>query len=52
VVDVLNDKKQLINWLNAFGFRSQRHFVRMYLDANPLPGRPENQYLICGPEFG
>jgi GNAT superfamily N-acetyltransferase len=52
VVDVLSDKEDLIGWLNSIGFTSQRHFVRMYLRTNPLPGIPGNQFLICGPEFG
>jgi len=52
VVDIPADKEELIGWLNAKGFVSQRHFVRMYMRVNPFPGRPENQYLICGPEFG
>ncbi len=52
VVDVLADKVDLIRWLNSAGFVSQRHFVRMYRYRNPRPGKPGNQQLICGPEFG
>lgn len=52
VVDVLNDKEDLINWLSSIGFIKQRQFVRMYKNENPNPGIVENQYLICGPEFG
>jgi GNAT superfamily N-acetyltransferase len=52
VVDVLNDKKDLIAWLNSIGFTRQRHFIRMYKKENPFPGISNNQYLICGPEFG
>ena len=52
VVDVPEDKKELILWLNSLGFISQRHFVRMYLQTNPCPGVRENQFLVCGPEFG
>jgi GNAT superfamily N-acetyltransferase len=52
VVDVLADKRELITWLNGIGFTRQRDFVRMYLHSNPRPGRIENQFLICGPEFG
>jgi ribosomal protein S18 acetylase RimI-like enzyme len=52
VVDVLADKRELINWLNGIGFTRQRDFVRMYLHTNPCPGITENQFLICGPEFG
>ena len=52
VVDVLNDKEDLITWLNTIGFIKQRHFVRMYKGNNLFPGRIDKQYLICGPEFG
>ena len=52
VIDVLNKKEDLINWLNSIGFTMQRHFVRMYKKENSFPGIVNKQYLICGPEFG
>jgi GNAT superfamily N-acetyltransferase len=52
VLDVLCDKKELIMWLHSIGFRQQRQFTRMYQNHNPFPGLPNNQFLICGPEFG
>ena len=52
VVDVLNDKVDLIEWLTIIGFVRQRHFMRMYRNNNPFPGNMDQQYLICGPEFG
>ena len=52
VMDVLSEKEDLINWLNSIGFIMQRQFVRMYKKENPFPGIINNQYLICGPEFG
>ena len=52
VVDVLSDKTKIISFLLESGFSRQRHFVRMFQEKNPFPGKPENQYLICGPEFG
>jgi GNAT superfamily N-acetyltransferase len=52
VLDILSDKQELFEWLESIGFTSQRHFVRMYLDTNSCPGQIENQFLICGPEFG
>lgn len=52
VVDVLNDKVDLMRWLISIGFTPQRTFVRMYLNKNPFPGSIDYQYLICGPEFG
>ena len=51
-VDVPSHKVELINWLNSIGFDRQRDFVRMYLNENLCPGKPKNQFLICGPEFG
>jgi len=52
IVDVLNDKIELISWLSNLGFTQQRHFVRMFQHNNPFPGNTDKQYLICGPEFG
>jgi GNAT superfamily N-acetyltransferase len=51
-IDVLEDKKDLIDWLESTGFVKQRHFIRMYLKNNPYPGIVHNQYLISGPEYG
>lgn len=52
VVDIPDDKRELIKWLNTIGFIEQRQFIRMYQNQNPYPGKSENQFLICGPEFG
>ncbi len=52
VIDIPDDKKELVKWLESIGFSKQRMFVRMYMNENPFPGIPENQFLICGPEFG
>lgn len=52
VVDILDDKIELMNWLSTIGFTKQRFFVRMYRNENSYPGLPKNQFLICGPEFG
>ena len=52
VVDVLDDKPELIQWLKGTGFIHLRQFSRMYLHQNPFPGRIESNYLVCGPEFG
>ena len=51
-IDILEDKVDVISWLESIGFVKQRHFVRMYLKVNPYPGIVNNQYLISGPEFG
>jgi hypothetical protein len=52
VVDVPGNQEDLVNWLNSIGFTKQRHFVRMYKNTNPFPGSIDQQFLICGPEFG
>ena len=52
VVDVLCDKKELVDWLNSIGFNRQRDFIRMYKNVNHFPGKGDNLFLICGPEFG
>jgi GNAT superfamily N-acetyltransferase len=51
-LDILEDKGELIRWLESIGFIRQRHFVRMYLKNNSHAGKVENQFLISGPEFG
>ena len=51
-IDVLQDKKDLIEWLESIGFVKQRQFMRMYQKSNPYTGIVKNQYLISGPEFG
>lgn len=52
VIDVLDDKKQLIQWLGTIGFSKKRYFVRMYQMRNRYDDIRENHYLVCGPEFG
>jgi GNAT superfamily N-acetyltransferase len=51
-LDILQDKEDLIKWLESLGFVKHRHFIRMYLKCNFYPGLIEYQYLISGPEFG
>jgi GNAT superfamily N-acetyltransferase len=51
-IDVPEDKKDFIAWLESAGFVYQRQFTRMYLGKNPYPGQVERVYLISGPEFG
>lgn len=52
VLDVHAANMKWIRWLEEGGFSSLRSFTRMYLKDNPYPGRVEDQYTICGPEFG
>ena len=52
VFDIPKKNTELINWIKTLGFEKQRHFVRMYRNENTFAGLTENQFLICGPEFG
>ncbi|MEQ6119804.1 GNAT family N-acetyltransferase [Reichenbachiella sp. MALMAid0571] len=52
VMDVLDDKKELKEWLSSLGFKMQRSFVRMYLKTNLFPGEVNRYFLIGGPEIG
>lgn len=52
VVDVMEEHKELIAWLEGLNFTVQRSFRRMYLKANPFAGNPSQQVLIAGPELG
>ena len=52
ILDIPQDKKDLINWLESLGFQKQRHFTRMFLKSNYHKGIAQNYYLISGPEYG
>ena len=52
VIDVPDDKKELITWLNSIGFGKRRFFIRMFQYKNQFPGEVGAYYLIAGPEFG
>lgn len=51
-LDVPEDKFQILKFIEAAGFSKERHFTRMYFRSNKYKGKTENQFLICGPEFG
>jgi len=52
VIDVLEDKRDLLAWLLEQGFVQQRQLTRMYYHNNLYPGTISKQYLISGPELG
>lgn len=52
VVDVLAGHRGLVAWLAGWGFERERSFLRMYLKGNPYAGRPQQHFLIAGPELG
>lgn len=51
-LDISEDKRDLIRWLESIGFVKQRQFYRMYLKSNHYHGIVKNQFLISGPEYG
>ncbi|MEP7323947.1 MAG: GNAT family N-acetyltransferase [Saprospiraceae bacterium] len=52
VVDVPEDKPDLLNWLSSIGFVEQRRFVRMYRNENVISTNKEQLFAIAGPEYG
>lgn len=52
VIDVSEDKEDLIAWLSSIGFVQQRYFIRMYKNENTFPGATAKQFCIAGPEYG
>ena len=52
VIDVPEDKEDLIAWLSSIGFVQQRYFIRMYKNENTFPGTTAKQFCIAGPEYG
>jgi hypothetical protein len=51
-VDVPASSAEWMRWLESFGFRIERRFLRMRRGENPSSGFPERQFAIAGPEFG
>lgn len=52
ILDIPQDKNDLITWLEKLGFEKQRHFTRMFLKSNSHKGISQHYYLISGPEYG
>ncbi len=52
VIDVPDDKKELMHWLSTIGFEKRRFFIRMFQNENRFSGEVGAYYLIAGPEFG
>lgn len=52
VMDILESKNELTDWLGSIGFVKLRYFTRMFLHNNIFPGKVDYQYLIGGPEYG
>ncbi|MDX1285785.1 MAG: hypothetical protein R3182_12265, partial [Draconibacterium sp.] len=52
VMDVMDDKTELVKWLENKGFVRKRGFTRMFLKNNLFKGTKQFQFVIAGPEFG
>lgn len=52
VMDVPEDKLDLLKWLASIGFVEQRRFVRMYRNANVVSTHKDQLFAIAGPEYG
>jgi len=52
ILDIPQDKQDMIRWLESAGFQKQRHFTRMYIKSNSFKGITKDYYLISGPEYG
>ncbi len=52
VIDVCMHQKKLVELVENLGFVKQRDLFRMYLKGNSYPGKPENYFLVAGPELG
>jgi hypothetical protein len=52
ILDAMHFNPEWMTWLEAIGFKEQRHCICMYKGPNQFPGIPEKQFAIMGPEFG
>jgi GNAT superfamily N-acetyltransferase len=52
VVDVFQDKVELVSWLQGQGFTIQRELTRMSYGKPSLSENRHKQFLISGPELG
>lgn len=52
ILDAACHDAEWLRWLESSGFQEQRPFIRMYRGEGEVPGLPEKQFAILGPEFG
>ncbi|WP_158861142.1 GNAT family N-acetyltransferase [Lunatibacter salilacus] len=52
VLDSSVSNSHWVSWLESCGFKKQRDLYRMYLKSNSHPGKPEQCFLVAGPELG
>lgn len=52
LLDVPDTQTQVLALLKSRGFVTQRSLLRMYREANPITGRPDQLFAIAGPELG
>lgn len=52
ILDAACHDAEWLRGLQSIGFHEQRPFIRMYRGEGEVPGLPEKQFAILGPEFG
>ncbi|WP_114752653.1 GNAT family N-acetyltransferase [Pleomorphovibrio marinus] len=52
VMDLCKHQTELVKTTEGAGFEKQRDLYRMYFKSNAFAGRPENYFLVAGPELG
>lgn len=52
VIDLCQHQAAVVNSAEGAGFEKQRDLYRMYLKGNTFAGKPENYFLVAGPELG
>jgi len=52
VMDIPEDKTDLLQWLSSIGFKKERPFIRMFYKTNIITEITNKHFAICGPEFG
>lgn len=50
--DIPDANHPAVAWARAHGFRPQRSLTRMFLGENTVPGDPQRQFALAGPEVG
>ena len=51
VMDILEDKTHLLQWLDSMGFKKERSFIRMYYKTDTESEVTKKYFASCGPEY-
>jgi GNAT superfamily N-acetyltransferase len=50
--DIPDQNEAAVSWAEQHGFTVQRPLTRMFLGENLVPGDPQQQFALAGPEIG